>query len=388
MRLGRRTATAGMLVLASVAHGPAALAETSAWQQRIVPETRPVEGTAATKQLKASPAKPSAKVKSQTVDPKALPSTPLVSPGFDLRPKSAKQSLGPATTQTLASNAISEGGGDPAYEAFDQGKYLTALDLAQKAAQNNDPQAHTLIARIYAEGLGVPKDMALAARWYAKGAELGDTEAQFGLGILYAQGQGVEKNYVAAAQLFEKVAATGHALANYNLALLFLRGQGKPENPRRAFAHMTYAAEKGVVSAQYDLGTLYTTGTGTDPNAFEAAKWFGKAAAAGHTDAEVEYAVILFKGHGVPPDQKKGAYLFRQAAEKGVPIAQNRLARCYAFGAGVPMSLVEAAKWQQLAKGGGFEDEVLDKMLTKLSRADRDKARREADEWRERTLIE
>lgn len=380
--LKRSSLCAGALI-AVCATSSMAVAETG-WQQRIVPDTRPAEG--ASKDQKAAPQRPSAKVKSQPIDPKVAPATPL-SGGAGSHFKPGKATLGPATT-SIASAAVPTAGDDPAYEAFDQGKYLTALDLAQKAAQKGDPQAHTLIARINAEGLGVPKDLALAARWYAKGAELGDTEAQFGLGVLYAEGQGVERNYTEAARLFEIVAAKGHPLANYNLGLLFLRGRGKPENPRRAFAHILYAAEKGVVSAQYDLGTLYTTGTGTEPNAFDAAKWFGKAAAAGHTDAEIEYAVILFKGHGVPPDQKKGAQYFRQAAEKGVPTAQNRLARCYANGAGVGLDLVEAAKWHGLAKDGGIEDPTLDQMLAKLSRADRDKARRAADEWRERAMIE
>ena len=66
--------------------------------------------------------------------------------------------------------------------------------------------------------------------------------------------------------------------------------------------------------------------------------------------------MILFRGHGVPPDPKRGAELFRQAAEKGAATAQNRLARCYAHGAGVEQSLVEAAKWNFIAKAGGIDD--------------------------------
>jgi TPR repeat protein len=188
--------------------------------------------------------------------------------------------------------------------------------------------------------------------------------------------------------MFEAAAARRHPLANYNLALLFLSGQGKPENPYRAFGHMLFAAEAGVAAAQYDLGNLYATGTGVDPpNAFEAAKWIGKAAAAGHTDAQVEYAVLLFRGHGVPPDQKQGAQLFRAAAEKGAVLAQTRLARCYANGAGVDKDLVQAAKWHLIAKAAGGEDESLDKLLAKLSKADRTKAEKAAEDWRDRTQI-
>ena len=85
------------------------------------------------------------------------------------------------------------GGDDAAYEAFDQGRYLTALELARKAAEADEPQAHTLIGRIYAEGLGVPRNPAVAAKWYARGAELGDPHAMFAYGLMLAEGQGVEK---------------------------------------------------------------------------------------------------------------------------------------------------------------------------------------------------
>ncbi len=51
--------------------------------------------------------------------------------------------------------------------------------LAELAARRDDPQAHTLIGRIYAEGLGVPKDEGTAARWYARAAELGGHACAF-----------------------------------------------------------------------------------------------------------------------------------------------------------------------------------------------------------------
>lgn len=278
-------------------------------------------------------------------------------------------------------------GEDAAYEAFDQGKYLTALQLATKAAEKGDPQAHTLVGRIHAEGLGVPQNTSLAAQWFARGAELGDPEAMFAYGLLLAEGQGVAKNRGEAARLFEAAAARKHPLANYNLALMFLSGDGKPENPYRAAMHLTFAAEAGVVAAQYDLGTLYATGTGVEPNAFEAAKWIGKAAAAGHVEAQLDYGVILFQGKGVPPDAKRGAAMFRGAADKGVAIAQNRLARCYAYGAGVEMNVAEAAKWHLIAKAGGAQDQSLDGVVAKLSRADRAKAQKAAEEWRERAQV-
>jgi TPR repeat protein len=97
--------------------------------------------------------------------------------------------------------------------------------------------------------------------------------------------------------------------------------------------------------------------------------------------------VMLFQGRGVPPDPKEGARLFRSAAERGLSVAQNRLARCYAHGAGVEMNVVEAAKWHLIAKAAGVADESLDKIVAKLSKADRVRAEKAAGDWRDRSQI-
>lgn len=398
MRLNvrRQPAAIALIVGACLGFPVLAQSETSEWQQRVAPGTKTIPKTTKQAPTDGPAAKP--KVKSQAVAPGAAPAAPM--PGAPADPKAApRQSLGPSTIPNESQHIKSDGtAGDAAYDAYDQGKFLTALDLAEKAALRNEPQAFTLIGRIYAEGLAVPQDYKAAARAYARGMELGDIEAAFNLGLLHAQGNGVEQNHDLAAKYFETAALKGHPLANYNLALLFLRGKGKTENPRRAFAHMTYAAERGVVAAQYDLGTMLTTGTGTEPNAFEGAKWIAKAARAGHVEAEIEYAVILFKTDAMPEDKpalalqqkafREAVGFLKSAADKNHPVAQNRLARAYAHGLGIETNLVEAAKWNFIARDGGVEDEALDKLLAKLSKTERQKAQLSADEWRERSQIQ
>ncbi len=363
MASSKRPGLSPALALATLLVGAAlAVAETSSW-------TSSVDGPAAPIERKPGTSKPGAVKIIKTVP----------------------QADGPAQTappeKASAHAKQPPPGDDAAYEAFDQGRYVTALQLAVKAAERGEPTAHTLVGRIYADGLGTAKNAPLAAQWYARGAELGDPEAMFAYGLMLAEGKGVDKDRAAAARYLEAAAARKHALANYNLALMFLSGDGKPENPYRALAHMRYAAEQGVVTAQYDLGTMYATGQGTDANAFEAARWIGKAAAAGHVEAEIDYAVILFRGHGVEPDPGKGAEFFRKAADKGAATAQNRLARCYAHGAGVAKDLVEAAKWNFIAKAGGIDDPALEKLVGRLSRNDKAKAQAAAEQWRDRVMV-
>ena len=277
---------------------------------------------------------------------------------------------------------------DAAMLAFEKGEYLTALTLAGKRAEQGDAAAHTLIGRIYDEGLGVNKDPGAASRWYARGAELGDVEAAFALGVMKAEGRGVERDYNGAAEMFERAARTEHALANYNLALLFLAGKGKPENPFRAAQHLAFAAQKGIAAAQYDLATLYQQGHGVKPDAFEASRWLRRAADLGMPEAEYDYAVMLLKGLGINADMPRAIDYLKSAADKGLPGAQNRLAHVYAEGVRVERNPVEAAKWRLIARDGKIADEALDAAVAKLSRADRERAEKAAQAWRDETALD
>jgi uncharacterized protein len=309
------------------------------------------------------------------------PSPPAAKPASTEKP-------GASDVKKAAPSTVPATGDDAAYTAFDQGQYLTALKLAQDAAARGEPQAHTLIARIYAEGLGVPKDEKAAVNWYTRAAELGDVQGTFALGLMLAQGRGVEKNRDAAAKLFEKAALTGHAEANYNLGILFLKGEGKPENPSRAFQHIKYAAEKGIAQAQYDVAALYQAGTGTEPNAAEAARWLSRACEKGLAVAEYDYAVLLLKGFGLTKDEPKMVAYLKSAAEKGIPGAQNRLAYVNMEGVGTDKNLIEAGKWHIIAQKNGVADKALDEMMAKLSKADRAKAETSASEWIDKIQVQ
>ncbi|MBL8564157.1 MAG: SEL1-like repeat protein [Hyphomicrobiaceae bacterium] len=356
-------ALAAILALIATVTIDRAAAETSSWVQR------DDEARARAKSTRAADAKPAGELSGPNVSTHGKKSgTPGVAPAARPGGKSTPPS-----------------GEDDAYLAFDQGRYLTALKLAQALAEKGDAAAHMLVARIHAEGLGVPANPQLAAQWMKRASDLGDINATFSYGVLLAEGRGVEKNRKVAAEHFEKAARTGHPAANYNLGLLFLRGDGKPENPYRAAQHLTYAAEKGIPEAQYDLASLYQNGVGVQPNALEASKWLKLAAEQGMAAAQFEYAVMLLRGLGLTADEPKAASLLRSAADKNVAGAQNRLAHLYVEGIGVEKSATEAAKWRLIAKASGIEtDKVLDELISKLPKAERSKAEAEAAQWREK----
>jgi uncharacterized protein len=372
-----------LIALLAILSSPAQAQDSSSWSSGTLsaPNQRPGEA----KILRQPPAK-SLKPSLGPGNERILPDGQKGDASATFKPASDEAIRG---TGSLATTTVHKQGGgtDPAYDAFDQGRYLTALELATKGAEAGEPQAATLIGRLYQEGLGVKTDLVLAAKWYRRAAELGDLEGTFAFGVMLAEGEGIQKNRAGAAQLFDTAAQKGHALANYNLALLFLKGDGKPENPHRAAMHLRYAAEQGIAAAQFDLATLYATGTGVEASAYHAATWLGKAADQGYPDAEVEYGTWLFQGRGVQPMQPLGFKYFLSAAEKGVPVAQNRVARCYANGAGVTANLVEAAKWHFLAKASGIDDKALEDTVKKLKPAERLAAQRAAEDWRDTSVL-
>ncbi|MGI9422406.1 MAG: tetratricopeptide repeat protein [Hyphomicrobiaceae bacterium] len=291
----------------------------------------------------------------------------------------------PGKRRSLGKTMVVPSGEDAAYIAFDQGQYLTALRLAEERAKKRDPQAHTLIGRIHAEGLGVPKNELTAAKWYHRGAELGDIEAMFAFGVILISGRSVKKDPNGAARMFERAARKGHAYAHYNLALLFLSGQGKPENPYRAAQHLEYAARKGIAEAQYDLAALYQKGHGVDADAYQAALWLREAADKGLAAAEFEYGIAILRGRAFNQDGPKVIDYLTSAAGKGVAGAQNRLANIYAVGAkGISANRLEAAKWRLIAKRNGIKDDALDTALRKYPKNILDKAESAAQDFENR----
>ena len=113
-----------------------------------------------------------------------------------------------------------------------------------------------------------------------------------------------------------------------------------------------------------------------------------RAAEQGMSEAEYDYAVMLLRGQGLNADMPKALDYLKIAANKGIAGAQNRLAHLIAEGERLDKNLVEAAKWRLLARENGIRDDVLDKLVGRLSRADAAAAEKAAHDWREKAALE
>ena len=128
---------------------------------------------------------------------------------------------GGAAARSLALAALLLAAGAPPAQAdfaeglaaFDAGDYRGALDAWRPLAKAGDAEAQVALAGLYRGGLGIPADLAAAARWYRRAAGQGEAVAQLNLGDLYSRGAGVPRDLVQAHLWLSLAAAQGRRWA-------------------------------------------------------------------------------------------------------------------------------------------------------------------------------
>jgi localization factor PodJL len=155
----------------------------------------------------------------------------------------------------------------------------------RKAALAGDPAAAYQVGLRFAEGRGVPVNLAEAVRWFERAASKGLAPAQFRYASMLEKGLGVRKDLGRARRLYLAAAGQGNAKAMHNLAVLYAEGvDGRPDYGTAA-KWFSKAAEHGVADSQYNLGILYARGIGVTKSPPESYKWFTLAAIHGDQEA-------------------------------------------------------------------------------------------------------
>lgn len=262
---------------------------------------------------------------------------------------------------------------DPAYGAYQRGLYITALKLALPRAEGGDKAAQTLVAEIYARGLGVRRDGQLAAKWYEAAAEQGVPEAQFQTALMLIDGEFLPRDRTRAYELMKAAADAGNPMAQFNFGQMMIDEAGNEADEREALAYFERAARTGLPDAQYALAMLLTQGE--EPDLAAARTWLARAAQQNFDTAQVELGSWLVEGIGGARDMETGFGWIELAATGGNVAARNRLAKLYWAGMGVEGDSIAAAAWYMLAKREGLVDPVMEDHLAGLSEAEREAAR-------------
>jgi TPR repeat protein len=110
-------------------------------------------------------------------------------------------------------------------------------------AEAGDARAQFMMGTIYEQGLGVPKDLKTAARWYRLSAEGGNASAQYNLGVFYQFGKGVAKDPAEAVRWLRMAAEQRHGRAQNNLSTFYFMGVGARRDVVEAWKWLTLSAD-------------------------------------------------------------------------------------------------------------------------------------------------
>lgn len=161
----------------------------------------------------------------------------------------------------LCGSAASAWAQDP-FDAFQHRDYASALTGFQDLAAKGNPNAMNNLGLMYANGLGVTRNVAMAVQWYDQAASRGHIPAINNLGGMYEMGQGVPQDYAAAAEKYALAAKYGLSDAQYNLGSLYEAGKGLPNDLLQAYIWYSLAAAQGDQDAADSRDRV---GKGIDP---------------------------------------------------------------------------------------------------------------------------
>jgi len=204
----------------------------------------------------------------------------------------------PTTTQALPNPVPAEAHTTAARAALPQvagmntlqadlGGVPSGLAKVKAAALEGDGSAVWDLATREADGRGMPRDLALAAKLFEKLASAGYAPAQYKIAGQYEKGAGVVRDLDKAKLWYGRAAEQGHARSMHNLAVIFAENpaaNGKPDFASAA-SWFRQGAEFGVRDSQYNLGVLYARGMGLTQDLVQSYAWFSAAAAQGDDDA-------------------------------------------------------------------------------------------------------
>ena len=264
-----------------------------------------------------------------------------------------------------------------------------AVELFEKAANQNSDMGMLKLADCYKKGVGVTQDNAKAFSLYEKSANMGNTDAMIALSDMYAGGDGIEKNMSEALYWKEKLAFKGNlnaqkfVLANQSVSykkaditadeaykkgydclkeksydwakfclerainlgskdamLIYAEwlywGDGITKDYDKAIDILSKLGEENNNKyAQKMLALIYRENKGVAPDVKKEMYWVAKSAENGDVDSQIRLAYGYQNGIGVKKNKKLAFAMYEKAAEQGNQEAIKELIYCYANGNGV-----------------------------------------------------
>jgi len=205
-----------------------------------------------------------------------------------------------------------------AKRAYDASEYVEAARLLRPLAEKGEPTAQFLMGQLLFFGMGVERDDAKAASWYAGAARAGNAEAQYRLGYLHATGQGLAYDAGAAERYWLAAAAKGHRGAIVALADFYHEGLYRKEDEVLARRWLNRASMTGDIESMYKLGRRLMTPETVATDFRRAYAWLYIAANRGHVSAKgfIDKNKRFFAPHEV----RRGEAWGKAFIQRGTPV--------------------------------------------------------------------
>lgn len=209
-----------------------------------------------------------------------------------------------------------------------------AVRWYQKAARQGYPNAYFNLGTAYYNGDGVPTDYDRAYAWFVLAKEAGSKPAEeavqrvsqeltrtldmayLATGRLLEAGQELPQDLAEAAVWYRKAAELSNSTAQWKLGELYSLGRGVPKDDAAAASWRAKALRGNDPELMFVYANMLRTGNGAAQDLKAAAEWYRRAAAYRHAAATLNLGLMYAQGAGVPRDNVR-AYLLIVAAELG-----------------------------------------------------------------------
>lgn len=161
-----------------------------------------------------------------------------------------------------------------------------AVEQANVAAAEGDADAMLQLSDWHFFGTCRKKNDEESARWAQRAAEAGSVRGAVVLGQVYARGLGLPRDAALAEKWLTQAAEAGDAEGMLLLSRELSTDPGKPLNAELSLAWAKRSADQGYPPAFVHLGALYS-GAGASTDFQEAERWLHKAIAAGYREPGV-----------------------------------------------------------------------------------------------------
>lgn len=221
-----------------------------------------------------------------------------------------------------------------------------AVKLLKRACQlPGAKQAHFLLGNLAAQGVGMPKDGAIALSHFQEGAKAGSIPCLIGLHKLYREGGLVKKDLVEAERFARQAADQGNAEGAFEMGIFCEQYRSGGPDWKEAAKWLKVASDRGFGAASTRLASYHINGKLGEANLPEAVKLCRMAADQGDAEACYLMAVFYQEGKALPQDLVAATGWLRLGAERGYVLSENEYGLRLVAGIGVSKDPAQGAQW-------------------------------------------